>query len=411
MFLRSFKFFTAALLMLVLAACGGGSSAPAATGVKAVATESTVTVSWDMAPGVEYWLFYGPSSLMPSDTSTMANWIHAGSTVALKVGSPFVVSGLTNGVSYSFSLDGRIDGGPAGPGTTPVAATPMLAGSTWNAGTPAGSNALKSVIFGTTYVAAGANGALFSSADGVTWTAVSATSTNLNGGAYSSIYTLVGDAGLVLTSSDAVTWTAQASASTAASSAKLNAIASNNVNLFVAVGDTGTLITSPDGVTWTSRTSNTTQPLYAVTYSTLNVGTNTGGTWVAVGAAGTLLESPDGVTWTPVTLSGISADLRGITSGVSTFVAVGASGTVLSSTDGVTWTARTTPVTANLNAVTYGTQFVTVGSGGNAFTSADGVTWAATDSATKTTNELFAVARGSLTYSAVGAAGTNLLAK
>ena len=413
MFLRSFKFFTAVLLMLVLAACGGGSSAPAATGTTAVATESTVTVSWDMSPGVEYWLFYGQSSLMPTDTNTMANWIHAGSVVAMKVSSPYVVTGLTNGVSYSFSVDGRIDGGPAGPGTTPVIATPTIAGSTWSAGTSTGTNALKSVVFGTSYVAAADNGALFSSADGASWSAITTTgislsSRTLKGGTYFSGYALVGDTGLVLTSSDAATWTEQTTAKSAANSANLNAITSNYSNLYVAVGDSGTIITSPDGASWTARTSTTKQPLYAVTYSSYNVGTNTGGTWVAVGAAGTLLESPDGLTWALVTLSGISADLRGITYGNGAFVAVGTSGTVLSSTDGVAWTSRTIPAAADLKAVTYGTQFVTVGSGGNIFTSTDGVTWTTRNSSGL---DLFAVARGTLTYSAVGAAGTNLLAK
>ena len=410
MLLNSFKLFLAALLMLLLAACGGGSAAPAAIGLTAKASESAVTVTWDMTPGVEYWLFCVPTSSAPADFSSMTPWISLSVGGArIKVSSPYVVSGLVNGTSYTFSVNGRIDGGPGGPGAIPAAATPMLAGSTWTAGTAAGSNALKSVMLGATYVAAGAGGAMYSSPDGVTWTAIAntnAASTNLNGGAFYSTYKVVGDGGLMLTSSDATTWTAQ----TSGTSNNLYALASNSL-LNVAVGANGTIITSPDGMTWTSRTSTTTQPLYGVSYSAYNVGTNTAGTWVAVGAANTLLESPDGVTWNPVTLTTPSADLRGITYGASTFVAVGASGTVLSSTDGVNWTLRTMPVTANLNAVTYGNQFVTAGAGGSAFTSADGITWTNTDSTTKTSNGLYAVVRGTSIVVAVGDLGTNLAAK
>ena len=410
MLLRSFKLLTAAwLTLLLLVACGGGSAAPAATGMTARATaESTVTVSWDMAPGVEYWLFYGPTSAAPVSTTDMNAWIRQFGSAKINVTSPYVLTGLVNGTSYSFSVNGRTEGGPGGPGATPALATPLLAGTNWSAGTAAGGKDLRSVMLGSTYVAAGGSGALYSSPDGSTWSAITtyATSANLNGASFFGTYKLVGDAGLVLVSSDAVTWAAQ----TSGTSQHLYAIASNNVNLTVAVGANGTIITSPDGLTWTTRTSNTTQSLYGVTYSAYNVGSNTGGTWVAVGAANTLLESPDGLTWTSVTLPASLADLHGITSGASAFVAVGSSGTVLSSVNGVTWTSRLAPAAIDLKAVTYGTQFVAVGAGGNIFISTDGSTWTAS-AATGTSNDLNAVVRGTSVYVSVGAAGTNLLAK
>ena len=405
MLLRSFKLFTAAwLTLLLLVACGGGSAAPAATGLTAKPTESTVTVSWDMAPNVEYWLFSGPTSNAPTSTADMSTWINSvGFTTKTNVTSPYVVTGLVNGTSYTVSVNGRTSGGPGGPGATPVAATPMLAGSTWSVGAAAGSNALRSVMFGASYVAAGDNGAMYSSLDGATWSAINyATSINLNGASYFGTYKLVGDTGLVLVSSDAVTWTPQ----TSSTPQNLYAIASNNVNLNVAVGANGSIITSPDGLTWTPATlsPNTTNPLYGVAYSTYN-----GGTWVAVGAAGTMYESADGVNWHSVTLTA-STDLHGITYGASAFVAVGSSGTILSSVDGVVWTAQVSPAAVDLKAITYGTQFVEVGAGGNVFISTDALTWTAS-SATGTTNDLYAVVRGSLADVAVGAAGTNLLAK
>jgi len=410
MFLRSFKLFAAALLAVVLLVACGGDSAPAATGLKVTAGETTVTVSWDMTPGVEYWLFFAPTSIAPADTTSMHSWIGLpGGGSLVNVSSPYVVPSLVNGTTYSFSVNGRTNGGPGGPGTAPLPATPRIAGSTWTAGTPTGITALRSVAFGTVYVAAGDGGAMYSSADGATWSAINYTSNTkpINGASYFGSYKLVGDGGVVLTSSDAITWTAQTSGTTQ----PLYAIASNNVNLNVAVGANGTIIASADGITWTPATNSaTTNHLYGVTYSAYN-----SGTWVAVGAAGTIVESADGRNWQTVT-SSTGVDLRGIaygisntTTGATTFVAVGASGTVLSSTDGVTWTPQVLTGASTLNAVTYGTQFVAVGAVGNIVISTDGVTWKAISPATS--NNLYAVTRGTLAYSAVGAAGTNLLSK
>lgn len=424
MFLRSFKLFVAALVAALLSvACGSGASAPAPTGLAVSAGESTVTVSWDMADGVEYWLYFGPSSVAPGNTASMQGWFGLpGGNVLLKVSSPYVLSGLANDLSYSFSINARIDGGPGGPGAAPVMATPRIAGSNWSAGSAiSGGVDLRSVTYGVTtatttvasvssYVAAGTGGAVYSSLDGTSWSAVNyATSSKLNGAAYLGSFKLVGDAGLVLLSSDAATWTAQTSGTTQ----NLYAIAGNNLNLNVAVGANGTIISSPDGITWTAATSSaTTRDLYAVTYTGYN-----SGTWVAVGAGGTMVQSTDGLTWHSVT-SGTTAELRGVTYSTSTstagvvtttFVAVGASGTLLSSTDGATWTAQALPGAGALNAVTYGTQFVAVGAAGKIFTSADGLSWTLTSAATS--QDLYAVTRGTLAYLAVGAAGTNLLSK
>lgn len=413
MFFRAFKSFATVLISVLLLVACGGESAPAPTGVSAKAGESTMTVSWDMVSGVEYWLFYGPTSVAPTDTLSMHSWIDlAGGGQYIKVVSPYVVSGLINGTSYSLSINGRIDGGPGGPGSTPVSSTPRIAGEIWRAGAtnPPGSTDLRGVAYGAGYVAAGSGGAMYSSTDGESWSAINyATTSNLNGANYNGNYQLVGDNGLMLSSADAVTWTQQ----TTGTSQNLYAIASNGSNLTVAVGANGTILSSPDGIAWTPATSSaTTSALYGVAYSTYN-----GGTWVAVGAGGTIVQSPDGLAWHAVTAN-TGADLRGIAFGASTsatdatvFVAIGAAGTVLSSTDAVTWTPQVlTVASTDLNAVTYGTQFVTAGSGGNIFISTDGVTWRSS-SFTGTTNALYAVARGSLAYAAVGAAGTNLLSK
>jgi len=432
MFLRSFKLFTAALIAALLSVACGGDSAPAPTGLTVTPGDTTATVSWNMVDGVEYWLFFGPSSITPADTTSLHGWIGLpGGNVLLKVSSPYLVSGLPNGLSYSFSVNGRTGGGPGGPGAAPVSATPRIAGSNWIAGptNPPGSNDLRSMAYGSitttatvdinsvvttttltsTYVAAGTGGAMHFSSDSLTWSPINyATSSNLNGASYFGTYKLVGDGGLVLLSSDALTWTAQTTPTTK----NLYAIASNYMTLNVAVGAAGTIITSPDGVTWTpASNSATSSDLYAVTYTDYNAGT-----WVAVGAGGTMVESADGLTWHSVA-SGSTADLRGVAyatatsaAGASTFVAVGAAGTLLSSTDAVNWTTQVLPGVTALNAVTYGGQFVTVGSGGNIFISTNGLAWTLT-APSATSQTLYAVVHGLNGYSAVGAAGTNLLSK
>lgn len=440
MFFHSFKLFAAtSLTTLLLSACGGGGDpAPAPTGLTVTPAESSVSVSWDVTSGVEYWLFYGPTSIAPTDVSSMAGWIGLpGGNVILDLStSPRVITGLVNGTDYAFTANGRTDGGPGGPGATPVIRAPRLAGASWTAGTAiTNAPALRAVAHRataatvttasvSTYVAGSVGGAMFSSNDGTNWTTIAPiTSNTLNGASYGGgSYKLVGDAGVVLTSSDAVTWNSRSSGTTS----NLHAVAHNPSGVSVAVGAAGTIIYSGDGTTWSAASYSGTAPtsdLYAVTYSSVNVGTNTAGTWVAVGAGGTMVQSADGVTWKTVNTS-ITADLRGIASGITkaattttasetTFIAVGASGALFSSTDGVTWTPQTVPVAGiNLNAVTYGTQFIAVGAGGNIFYSTDGALWkAAVVTTPGSTNDLFAVVRGTLAYSAVGASGTNLFAK
>ena len=417
--LQSFKVIASLLLAAVIAAgCGGGSPAPAPPNLKAVASESTVTLTWDAAPGVEYWVFYAPTIYAPADNSNMNRWFNLlGGNVLLKATSPYTVAGLANATSYSFTVNGRTGGGPGGPAATTVTATPRLAGATWTAAAAASAQDLRGLAYGGTYVAVGTGGAIVTSTDAATWTAVTSTTTNaLNGAGYFATsvvsgstvtntpnYLAVGDAGTLLYSSDAATWTARTSGTTK----NLYAV-SNNGALSVAVGAGGTILTSADSTTWTPATaSGTTNDLYTVGY--------VGGAWFAAGAGGTLVRSADGLTWTAVA-TGSTADLRGLSYGASAvstssvaYVLVGSGGTVLTSPDAVTWTAQVLPGTSGLNAVTYGAQFVAVGNGGTIFTSADATTWTAVTSGTS--SNLLALVRGTYMYATAGAAGTNLTSK
>ena len=425
MFFRSIQLFLAGLMTaLLLTACGGGDAPPAPTNLQVTAGESSATLTWDTVSGVEYWVFVAPTSSAPTSVASMQNWFGLlGGNVLLKVSSPYVVQGLLNGVNYTFSVSGRVDGGPGGPGATPVTATPRIAGSSWAAAAASGSDDLRSITYGSivttisstsTYVAVGAAGAMYSSTNGTVWSAidhsnVNSNSNRLNGASFFGTYKVVGDGGLVLTSPDAVTWTEQTGVKTLTTQ-NLYAIASNGLNLNVAVGAGGTIIYSPDGITWNKATnSGTSADLYAVNYGN--------GTWVAVGAGGTIVISVDGSNWFDHSESGPA--LRGVASKVSvsstgavtaTFVAVGDSSTVLYSTDGASWTSQPVPMLgANLNAIVYGTQFVAVGAQGSILYSSDGQIWDAASS--PNSNEILAVTHGLDGFYAVGAAGTNLQSK
>lgn len=391
-------FFGLALgLALLLGGCDTGSSAPPPNDVKVAAGDGSVTVTWAMEPGVEYWLFSAAvEGVRPENCSSLPEC----KTIMAAV-SPQVVTGLANGTTYSFTINGRVNGGPGGPGSVPVSATPRIAGVTWSAGSPLYASDLRGVAYGTAFLAAGSGGAVFTSADALVWTVVNVgIATDLKAVAYGNAsYVVAGSDGvLLLGSSDLATWTQAASGT----SSDLHGLAYVN-GLFLAVGANGTLITSADGATWTLRNSGTASHLYGIAYGN--------GMYVAVGAGGTILTSADAATW-QTSAAQTTLDLKGVAYGAGTFIAVGASGSLLTSPDGVAWTLQT-PIAVNtaLNAIHYGnelfgSQFVAVGDLGVIYTSVDGVSWASP--ASGSSSNLFAIAYGNYGYSAVGSAGTNL---
>ena len=404
---------------LLLAACGGSSTpstpAPPVGGLSVVAGDSQVTVSWKETPGVEYWIFAAPNS----PNLSLNNWLAtAGSTYRLKVTSPYVVTGLTNGTPYSFFMTGRTNTGPGGDATPTVAATPRLAGSDWassstlNTGTPTGLTygsyldiASNTVLY--TYLAVGNGGKMFRAADFNTWTAITpVVNVNLHAAEYSfAKFIAVGAGGTTLYSTDSKIWTQ----STKITPQNLNAIAANG-SLAIAVGDSGAIVTSKDAITWSVATSvPTTNNLYGISYTSA-------GNWVAVGAGGTILTSGDGLTWT-AQKSGSSADLKGVgsmtnfTNNVTSyqFVVVGANGTILSSPDAVSWTAQSANTKANLNALSTTNQFLAVGSEGTVLISMDGITWKS--QASQTTANLTNLLRAQNMYIAVSNTGSIIYSK
>jgi len=327
--------------------------------------------------------------------------------------SPLLVTGLTNGTTYSFTVNGRTNGGPGGPGSPSIQVTPRLAGSIWTQGdtTVTGGSDLHGVVHGSVFVAVGSNGGSFSSSDGNIWTAMNnpSSSTNLNAVTYyGGSYLAVGAGGVLWLSTDALNWTLPLSVTTN----DLYAVTGNGAGVFVATGASGTIIYSSGGTWYVAASSGTatTNPLYAVTYGN--------GMYVAAGAAGTLLTSTDGSTWTAANFSSaasISAvNLKAVaygpaigTTATGIFVALGDNGTLVTSLDGgVSWVLQPAISSTGINAVTYGRQFVAVDNAGGVFTSTDGVNWSSATS--PATSPLYAVTHGLYDYSAVGAAGLNM---
>jgi hypothetical protein len=394
----------------VLNGCSNSKSTPADAppDLKATAGDGIVTLTWTAAPDVEYWIFYGAGSAI-----TSTNWLSLGGRAVTAATSPYTVSGLTNGNTYSFSMNGRKNGGPGGIGAPTQVAVPRFAGSAWVVGSPLGTgrlNGISATAGGNVIV--GSGGVIYAGVNGTVPvaqtnpTAPADLNAVISGGLG---LAAVGAAGTVVFSTDTLAWTTKTSGTVA----DLYALASPGTGALVAVGAGGTVIATVDGTTWTTSTSATTKNLYAAAYGISR--------YVAVGAEGTVVTSTDGATWqlvpvnTPNDLRAVALGVISTTTGSGTtavtttasiFVAMGVAGTLLTSSDGLTWTVQTPMSTNTINAVVYSSQFVAVGNAGSIYTSADGITWQARLSGTA--NDLTALARTSSGYVAVGAAGTNL---
>jgi len=270
----------------------------------------------------------------------------------------------TNGVFY---LNGNYIGiGSSGSGTNLVTSAD---GVTWTART-AGTAIFNAAAFGaSTYVVAGASGAVFSSADLATWTSRSAGAQTFNDVIFAnSLFVAVGNAGTVYSSPDGVTWTSRSAGST-----QFNRIIYDN-SLFVAVGNSGVIYTSADGVTWTLRTSNVAGALNDVVWN--------GSIFCAVGASGVITTSPDGTTWTARTPGDTSVTLMSVAWSGTRFIVTNTTNTsAWTSTDGITWTRvfEAAPSGSTRRTSYIGGKFISVGASGWIQTSTDGLTWRASD--------------------------------
>ena len=133
--------------------------------------------------------------------------------------------------------------------TTAVPGYPSLSGITWS---------------GTQFAAAGQDGAILTSSDGITWTVrASGTTNDIDGTAWSgNEFADVGANGTILTSPDGITWTSGHQARQIISIA----LPGQAPSLLQRV-EPAQFSPLPDGITWTTRISGTTNDLVGVTWS------------------------------------------------------------------------------------------------------------------------------------------------
>ncbi len=435
---KKYIILAAVMLSPVLAACSKkGSSAPPPTAFAATAGDARVTLTWNASPGVEYWLF---TSTDPN--STISNW--SGSPASRSYNqavSPFYMCGLYSGTPYYVFANGRINSGAGGPTTATISATPYDASTHWIANSAALSQNLvapnlngvgytslatcsnNAMSASGAFVAVGAGGAIFTSADGKNWVvpnslpngfssdlyAVTGYAVNQNAPTNPGLrWVAVGAGGSSLYSTDGIAWNVGRGNYNNPALRALTQVA----GVFFAVGDAGTIVSSSDGITWTSRPSGTSSNLRGVTH---------GNVYVAVGDNGTILTSSDSNLW-GMQSSGTTNTLRQVAAAGNIIVAVGDKGAIVTSINGgVTWTAQSLSGAPNLAGVAVepqttlnavadpllgfvsGSLFVVADSSGNVYTSTNGLVWSG---AIRTgVSGLNALVSSGFGYVAVGNAG------
>ncbi|WP_269532137.1 hypothetical protein [Chitinimonas sp. BJYL2] len=373
---------------LVLAACNssGTKDKPEQAPQNFTVTpgDGQVTITWTDDPALTYWVFGAAATTVTPDT--YATFPEA--RVLWPVRSPLVVSGLTNGKTYAFTINATRSGSGAGPAATSISAIPRTAGNSWTNSTvgTADFNAVQFNPYTSTFLSVGNGGAAYTSTDGSNWTArTTGVSADLVGLFFDNVQFLaLASDGKVLTSSDAATWTAKTATWDAGFTTQprpriRHLVSAAGALVYFAVGENGTLVSAiPDLSAWVVENTGTTRNLNRG-YFNSTIG------FIVVGDGGTILTSPVPTSttaqatrvWTQRN-SGTTEDLHGIyqatvtqkdaTTGAETAVVnyfvVGKKGTILRSTDLVTWTADVSNTTQDLYALSGYSQLLAVGANG-----------------------------------------------
>lgn len=268
------------------------------------------------------------------------------------------------------------------------------------------SEAKKAVLYaGGRFVTVGATtdpvtGATFApvqvSTDGVAWTRANGTLNALTAIAYGqNRYVALGANSAIYTSTDAMTW----APGTANANAGFVSIAAGP-NLFVAGSAGSAIYSSPTGTTWTQRANSLGGAQNGAAYGN--------GRYVVVGDSGSIRHSIDGLTW-PVAPSGVTTSLRAVGWWEDVgFLATGDSGVILNSADGIVWQQRESGVSESLSAIAK-TPIGYVAAGGSQGTllaSLDGISWSI--SAMPADKTIRGLAASASTVLAVGDSGALL---
>ena len=232
---------------------------------------------------------------------------------------------------------------------------------------------------GSNFFAAGDNGAMARSEDGVSWIAVRSAfdatriqAITFGGGTY----VAVGDESKISVSNDGTNWTTVSGSPVQ----KILTVAFGN-DMFVAGGGEGPgkIMYSRDGKSWTLAGYNEAD-IWTIFFAD--------GKFIAGGTNGRMAYSTDGVTWTGIANTGFSNSdfIYAITNnGEGLWAAGGTAGAVAYSEDGINWTGVRVPSLVSDNKdvrrMVYGNGiFLTGGYGGIMMLSSDGVTWEAAKS-------------------------------
>ncbi len=226
------------------------------------------------------------------------------------------------------------------------------------------------------WISVGSGGRIYTSLDGVNWTArFSGMKDSVEGLANNgTVAVALGQKCNFMTTADGVTWTTYASAMPASNSCT-DIVWASTTNQFVALtssgSTTGNIYISPDGINWT-LVSTTGPTIYgsSIAYSP------TAG-YVAVGSpdfvTGEIWSSTDAMTWTKQTVPNALNDVAWVN---NQFIAVGNNGAIHTSADGITWTTQTSGSAAHLYAVGgNGSIYLATGSSNTVLSSADGISW------------------------------------
>ena len=417
----------------------------------ATAGDGRVELQWIPTSGVEYWVFAATNSAL-----TAFNWTGLANAQALVAApTPSYMCGLIDNLPYYFATNGRIDGGPGGASSSTITATPYDASTKWlrnitsftspiyglgytSLTTCANNTALSATG---TFAAVGQGGAIFTSADGISWAqqttpvgfsanlnAVAGYAANQNNATTPGLrWVAVGNGGASVYSLDGITWTVGNPANSSSSANPGNNTLRSITQVggtFWAVGDKGTVINSSDGINWNSAwASITTNNLNGISYA--------GGVYVAVGDSGTIMTNGTLVTPAP-TIQKLNQVAAIATAYGSIYVAVGANGTIVTSDSyhGTgAWTAMALPGAPNLVGVTVesrgvetqtaytnaplpdsklgfiaSAQFVAIDDAGNAYTSLNGYDW------TTTANPTGKIPTGTTSLNAIVSSGFGYIA-
>ncbi|MEY2689438.1 MAG: hypothetical protein RL375_3637 [Pseudomonadota bacterium] len=369
----------------------GGSQAtvPAVpAGLSATPTSATqIQLNWAAAVGAASYNIYRATSA--GVVTSAANLVNTSAVVP----TAFADSGLAASTTYFYKITALNSVGES-VGSTEVSASTLSANAlVWRNATAS----RHAVIYDRAYYLNGKfmtlhfPGVVSSSTDGATWTSSQTGKSDslkelaFGNGRYvaAAVTSTTGNnfISTLYSSADGVTWTAATNLPVSVIGRRIDALAFGNGKFTAIVSGGGAdVIQSTDGITWTTDA----RTVFANEAIALAYGN---GIFVAYGLS--VQISTDGVIWTKPVLGTTMPNRMKFVNGQ--FMALLPAGQISTSTDGITWSTRSTGSTRALNDIDYGNGLYAIAGAFNAQT-VTGTLLVSTDGQTWTPNDLGAVA-------------------